>query len=186
MHRHMICGLFVNALLFASVACMGQTLTPSQASVSPWHVRAVIVATFEGKYRLWGQHENLSETVTVPGVDTPLHSNPEHTVLGMVSGTSLVNASESMMALGLDPQFDLAHAYFIINGIAGVDPQDASSGSAAWADIDIREAPTAASLTTPHQNGGKLAFETAWLCGSTVLHAILEHWNDAYEHIPNA
>jgi purine nucleoside permease len=68
----------------------------------------------------------------------------------MVSGTSLINSSASMMALGLDPRFDLTHAYFIINGIAGVDPQDASIGSAAWArfvvgdvmrEIDIREAP---------------------------------------------
>jgi purine nucleoside permease len=68
----------------------------------------------------------------------------------MVSGTTLVNATASMMALGLDPRFDLTHAYFLINGIAGVDPQVASIGSAAWAryvvndvarEIDPREAP---------------------------------------------
>ncbi len=55
-----------------------------------------------------------------------------------------------MMALGLDPRFDLTHAYILINGIAGVDPKIASIGSAAWADyvvndvareIDPREAP---------------------------------------------
>jgi len=55
-----------------------------------------------------------------------------------------------MMALGLDPRFDLTHAYFLINGIAGVDPHVASIGSAAWADyvvsdvareIDPRDAP---------------------------------------------
>jgi purine nucleoside permease len=61
-----------------------------------------------------------------------------------------VNATASMMALGLDPRFDLTHAYFLINGIAGVDPRVASMGSAAWADyvvgdvvrmIDEREVP---------------------------------------------
>ncbi len=68
----------------------------------------------------------------------------------MVSGTTLVNATASMMALGLDPRFDLTHAYILINGIAGIDPHIASIGSAAWArfvigdvagDIDPREAP---------------------------------------------
>ena len=80
----------------------------------------------------------------------PLRANRDHTVLGMVSGTTLVNATASLMALGLDPRFDLSHAYLLINGIAGVDPADASIGSAAWARfvvndpsryIDPREAP---------------------------------------------
>ena len=43
----------------------------------------------------------------------------------------------SMMALGLDPRFDLTHAYILINGIAGVDPKIASLGSAAWADYAL-------------------------------------------------
>ena len=50
----------------------------------------------------------------------------------------------------MDTRFDLTHAYFLINGIAGVDPKYASIGSAAWAkyvvsdvarEIDPREAP---------------------------------------------
>ncbi len=68
----------------------------------------------------------------------------------MLSGTTLVNATASMMALGLDRRFDLTHAYILINGIAGVDPADASIGSVAWARfvvgdvtryIDPRDAP---------------------------------------------
>jgi purine nucleoside permease len=55
------------------------------------------------------------------------------------------------MALGLDPRFDLSQTYWLINGIAGVNPHVASEGSAAWArhvidgdiayEIDTREAP---------------------------------------------
>ena len=54
------------------------------------------------------------------------------------------------MALGLDARFDLRRAYFLVNGIAGVDPTQASVGSAAWAsfvvgdvarELDAREAP---------------------------------------------
>jgi purine nucleoside permease len=55
------------------------------------------------------------------------------------------------MALGLDPRFDLRRTYWLVAGIAGVDPADASLGSAAWArhvvegdlahEFDAREIP---------------------------------------------
>lgn len=115
---------------------------PACGQMKPWPIRAVIVATFEigndtgdapGEFQLWVEREHLTETVEFPGGVHPLRTNKEHTILGMVSGTTLVNATASMMALGMDPRFDLTHAYFLINGIAGVDPHDASIGSAAWA-----------------------------------------------------
>jgi purine nucleoside permease len=55
------------------------------------------------------------------------------------------------MALGTDSRFDLSRAYWVIAGIAGVDPNVASVGSAAWAnwvvngdlgfEIDARDMP---------------------------------------------
>jgi len=55
------------------------------------------------------------------------------------------------MALGLDPRFDLSRAYWLVAGISGFDPNDASLGSVAWArflvdgdlahQIDAREKP---------------------------------------------
>ena len=109
---------------------------------NPWKIRAVIVTTFEvgqdtgdvpGEFQFWVEREHLDEVLPFPGGVHALRTNAEHTVLGMVSGTTLVNAASSMMALGLDPQFDLSHAYVLINGIAGVDPAAGSIGSAAWA-----------------------------------------------------
>ncbi len=132
--------------------------TPS-AQTAPWPIRAVIIATFEvgndtgdapGEFQLWVEREHLTETLDFPGGVHPLRTNKDHTILGMVSGTTLVNSTASMMALGLDPRFDLTHAYILINGIAGVDPEDASIGSAAWArfvigdvarEIDPHDAP---------------------------------------------
>ena len=116
--------------------------TCASAQVKPWPIRAVVVTTFEigndtgdqpGEFQYWAEREHLDEIVEFPGGVHPLRTNKDHTVLGMVSGTTLVNATASMMALGLDPRFDLSRAYFLINGIAGVDPADASIGSAAWA-----------------------------------------------------
>ena len=134
-------------------------LTAGASAQKPWPIRAVIVTTFEigndtgdmaGEFQLWVEREHLSEVLDFAGGVHALRTNPEHTILGMVSGTTLVNATASMMALGYDPRFDLTHAYFLINGIAGVNPNVASVGSAAWADfvvndvtrvIDSREAP---------------------------------------------
>src|SRR5262249_2537946 len=62
------------------------------------------------------------------------------------------NSASGVMELGMDPRFDLTHAYWLVAGIAGVDPEDASVGSAAWAEyvvdgdlaheIDAREMPS--------------------------------------------
>jgi len=147
------------------VALFGFCSAHAQVAAKPWPIRAVIIATFEvgndtgdtpGEYQFWVEREHLDEVVDFPGgaVLPPgqhaLRTNKDHTVLGMLSGTTLVNATASMMALGLDPRFDLSRAYILINGIAGVDPNTASMGSAAWADyvigdvvreIDPREAP---------------------------------------------
>ena len=55
------------------------------------------------------------------------------------------------MALGLDPRFDLRQSYWLVAGIAGIDPADGTLGCAAWAEwivngdlgheIDPREMP---------------------------------------------
>jgi purine nucleoside permease len=109
-------------------------LTPTLSlAQTPIPIRAVIITTFPIESKLWEQREHLDETLPFPGGVLPLRINHDHTVLSLVSGTTLVNATASLMALGLDPRFDLTHAYLLINGIAGVDPEDASIGSAAWA-----------------------------------------------------
>ncbi len=146
-------------LLFWHVAAVAQGPRVPGTQAAPWPVRAVIITTFEigadtgdvpGEFQLWVEREHLDEVIPFPGGVHPLRTNRDHTLLGMVSGTTLVNATASMMALGLDPRFDLTHAYLLINGIAGVDPADASIGSAAWARfvvgdvtryIDPRDAP---------------------------------------------
>ena len=139
----------LSALFFIAPSAKIQS-QPTLQPPKPWPIRAVIVVTAPGEFELWSTREHLTEALDVPGVPQPVYTNAEHTVLGMISGVTLINASASTMAIGLDPQFDLTHAYFIVNGIAGVDPQDASIGSAAWAnyvigdvaaEIDVREAP---------------------------------------------
>ena len=134
------CALRASAWFWMSLLCGGALR--AQTAQKPWPIRAVVVATFEvgndtgdipGEFQFWVEREHLDEVIPAPAGFHPLRTNKEHTVLGMLSGTTLVNATASMMALGLDERFDLTHAYFLINGIAGVDPAVASMGSAAWA-----------------------------------------------------
>lgn len=154
--RMRTCGAVSLSLLLAMTL-----VAPARAQQQqkPWPIRAVIIATFEvgadtgdtpGEYQFWVEREHLDQVLDFPGGVHPLRTNADHTILAMVSGTTEVNATASMMALGTDARFDLTHAYILINGIAGVDPKIASLGSAAWAnyvvndvarEIDSREAP---------------------------------------------
>ncbi len=153
------------AALAIFLSAIAPVVLSGQSPQKPWPIRAIIVTTFEvgkdtgdipGEYQFWVEREHLDEVVDFPGGPTlpdgqhSLRTNKDHTILGLLAGTTLVNSTASMMALGLDPRFDLTHAYILVNGIAGVDPQVASIGSAAWAnyvvndvarEIDPREAP---------------------------------------------
>jgi purine nucleoside permease len=123
-----------------------------------FHPKVIVVATFEigkdmgdkpGEFQFWVEREKLTRTITVPGLDHVVRYNEAGT-FGVISGTT-VRSGLQIMALCLDPRFDLSHTYWIVNGIAGVNPEVASIGSAAWAahvvdgdiayEIDSRETP---------------------------------------------
>ncbi len=106
-------------------------------------VRVVVITTFElgadtgdtpGEFQNWVERLPLSQTLPFPNGVRPLRYNPEMGVLGVVVGSGSINAAASIMALGLDPRFDLSKAYWLVAGIAGIDPNTGSVGSAAWAE----------------------------------------------------
>ncbi len=122
-------------------------------------IKVVVVAMFEagkdsgdrpGEFQTWVERFPLDKTILMPQGYRDLRYN-EKGVLGLVTGIGTARAAASVMALGMDDRFDLSKAYWIVAGIAGVDPADMSLGSAAWAEwlvdgdiahqIDVREAP---------------------------------------------
>ena len=66
-----------------------------------------------------------------PNMHHDIHINLKTGVMGIVTGMGTANSAASIMALGLDSRFDLTSAYWLVVGIAGFDPEDASLGSVA-------------------------------------------------------
>jgi purine nucleoside permease len=133
---------------------------PAVAADKPIEIRVVVVTTFEigkdtgdvpGEFQHWVERYPLPETLPFPMGGRPLRYNPDQHVLGIVTGVGKVHATASIMALALDPRFDVSKAYWILAGIAGIDPAKGSIGSAVWAhyavdgdlgfEVDAREMP---------------------------------------------
>jgi len=133
---------------------------PARPCAHPLPVRIVIVTMFEigadtgdapGEFQLWKERRHLDTRIPFPQSYHDLYYNPDSQILGIVTGMGNIKSAAAVMALGLDPRFDLSHAYWLVAGIAGIDPHDASIGSAAWArflvdgdlahEIDAREIP---------------------------------------------
>ena len=122
--------------------------------------KVVVVTMFEigkdtgdapGEFQLWVEREKLDRVITLPAAYHDARTNADGSVLALVTGMGNTNAATSVMALGLDPRFDLSKSYWLVAGIAGIDPADGSAGSAVWTDyvvegdlgheIDAREIP---------------------------------------------
>ncbi|MFT4047725.1 MAG: purine nucleoside permease [Solimonas sp.] len=142
------------------LAACGKPPTPLDVGPPPpAEVKVVVVSMFEigqdsgdaaGEFQLWKERQKLDQRYAFTH-HHDLYFNPQTGVLGLVTGMGTANSATAVMALGLDPRFDLSHAYWLVAGIAGFDPEDASVGSAAWAEwlvdgdlaheIDAREMP---------------------------------------------
>jgi len=129
------------------------------APATPLPIKVVVVAMYEagedtgdtpGEYQYWVERAHLDRVLPFDAGYHHLRMNDQG-VLGVLTGVGTAKAAATIMALGLDPRFDLTHAYWLVSGIAGGDPADVSLGSAVWAhwvidgdiahEIDAREIP---------------------------------------------
>jgi purine nucleoside permease len=113
---------------------------PRQVNAEPIRPKVLILTTFEigadtgdrpGELQYWVEREHLKGSLDVPGLIHPIRFN-DSGVYAMVTGTCN-RSGLAVMLLGMSPQFDLRKTYFMMAGIAGVDANRASVGSAAWA-----------------------------------------------------
>ncbi|RLQ21803.1 purine nucleoside permease [Seongchinamella sediminis] len=147
-------------LIQQSLLALAALALAAGAQAAPVPVKVVVVTMFEtgddsgddaGEFQRWYERQQLDRVFPAPHMHHDIHMNEKTGVMGIVTGIGTANAAASVMALGLDPRFDLSKAYWLVAGISGFDPADASLGSVAWArflvdgdlahEIDAREIP---------------------------------------------
>lgn len=98
-------------------------------------IKVVVVAAYEtgedegdtpGELQLWVEREHLTHRYAV-AAERDARGNDDG-VLALSTGVGATRAAASVMALGLDGRFDLSHAYWLVAGIAGGDPEDTKLG----------------------------------------------------------
>lgn len=149
----------VSAVILLLLGSASINPAQEQRPSGPIAIKVVVVAMFErgedtgdtpGEYQFWVEREHLDEILPMPAGFHHVRMNKDG-VLGLLTGVGTARAAASVMALGLDPRFDLSKAYWVIAGIGGGDPADVSLGSAVWVDrvidgdlayeIDARQIP---------------------------------------------
>ena len=143
------------------ISCLSGLATAESTETELIRPKVVVVAMFErgadtgdqpGEFQFWVEREKLDRVIPLPAAYRAARASADGSVVGIVTGVGNSNAAATIMALGLDPRFDLSKSYWLIAGIAGLDPADASVGSAVWTDyavegdlgheIDAREIPS--------------------------------------------
>jgi purine nucleoside permease len=116
-------------------------------------VKVMIVSMFGPEGKVWLNHLGPWKAIKVPGLspDYPDVQCNAQDICVMTTGMGHANAAASLMALTFSDRFDLRRTYFVIAGIAGIDPMQGTVGSAAWAkylvdfgiqwELDAREKP---------------------------------------------
>ena len=145
--------------LLQTFACMG-LVTPfltnvyAASHVPERPVKVLIISMFGPEGKTWLDHFGATQAITVPGLspDYPAVHCTRDDVCVLTTGMGHSNAAASMAALVYSKQFDLRKTYFLISGIAGIDPAQGTLGSAAWArylvdfgiqwELDAREIPS--------------------------------------------
>ena len=138
--------------IFALFVVIFYTNSVAQAA-SPVSVKVMIVSMFGPEAEVWRSRRDLDQLTMVPGL---LPSSPDvhcgrDGVCQITTGMGYANASASIAALVYSRQFDLRQTYWLVAGIAGIDPKHGTLGSAAWArylvdfglqwELDHRDAP---------------------------------------------
>jgi purine nucleoside permease len=146
---------FVQTLCLLIISAMGapRNALGATPSAAPLPVKVMIISMFKPEAAPWLQALHPDQEITVPGLpeDYPSVNCTHNGVCQMTTAMGHANAAASIIAVLYSGLFDLSKTYFIIAGIAGIDPKQGTLGSAAWAryavdsgiayEIDARELP---------------------------------------------
>jgi purine nucleoside permease len=143
LRRFALLALAAGSLTLSPSFGRAQEAGPSQSGIIP--IRFVVVTTFDtgddtgapGEFATWVENFPLPVIIPFPQGYHHLRYNPDKHVLGIETGEGPTHMAASITALANDRRFDFSHAYWILAGIAGIDPNVGPVGSAAWASYVI-------------------------------------------------
>ncbi len=145
---------FAGTAGLAADAARGDGADPAAAATPvPLPVKVLVVNLFGLEAAPWLKALQPQRDVPVPGLpaDSPTVRCNGDGVCQMTTDMGHANAAASLMAVLYSGLFDLRRTYFLIAGIAGIDPARGTLGSVAWAryvvdagiahEIDARDLP---------------------------------------------
>jgi purine nucleoside permease len=102
-----------------------------------------IISMFDSEADVW--YENMpslyNQNITIPGA-SPLfpaaHCTSSGEVCQLTTGEGEINAATSVSALLFSPHFNLTKTYFLVAGIAGINPHLATTGSVTFAHYAVQ------------------------------------------------
>lgn len=115
--------------------------------------KVLVITMFDGEAKPWLDGRSFDTRVAVPGLSAafPDVVCDSAGLCLMTTSMGFANAAASTAAVALSDAFDLSKTYVLIDGIAGVDPNDGTTGGAYWAryvvdgglrhEIDPRQVP---------------------------------------------
>ena len=128
-----------SAILYLSALVWGDR---ADAVVAPRDVRVVVVTFNAGEGAAWLAHLESTGNMTssfIPGLSPSfpkIHCTAQNVCL-VTTGMAQVNAATSISALVFSPLLNLTKTYWVLAGIAGIDPSRGTIGSAGWARFAI-------------------------------------------------
>jgi purine nucleoside permease len=140
-------GLILAAILWIAAP------VPASAQAQALAPKVLVITMFGGEAKPWLEGEAPSRQIAIPGLSKafPEVSCTDGGLCVVTTNMGYANAASSISALIYSGRFDLSKTYFLIAGIAGVDPAKGTLGSAHWAryaidgglqnEIDARQMP---------------------------------------------
>jgi purine nucleoside permease len=107
----------------------------SDPNASPRAVKLLVIAPTAAEAQPWIDRFAMNDSVTVAGLrasDPAVRCNADD-VCVVTTGIGKANAAASVSAVVFGGRLDLSKAYFVVAGLAAIDPSRGTVGSAAWA-----------------------------------------------------